>query len=68
MASRYEKAGRQGTRNWLVPANPKYFDLEQAFQESETLLWKQSSRVQVGDTFFLCIWPFRFPPSAIRVG
>ena len=62
-ASKEEQARRQGPKNWLVPANPKYFDLEQAFQESDTVLWKQSSRVRVGDTVYLYV---AAPVSAIR--
>lgn len=40
-------------REWIVPANPKYYDLEQAFNENDTILWKQSNNVIVGDTIFL---------------
>lgn len=40
-------------REWIVPANPKYYDFEQAFNENDTILWKQSSNVIVGDTIFL---------------
>ena len=40
---------------WLVPANPKYYDLESALRESpdKTFLWKQSSRVRVGDIVYI---------------
>ena len=62
-ASRQEQAKHRGMRNWLVPANPKYFDLEQAFREHDTVLWKQSSKVQVGDRIFLYV---AAPVSAIR--
>lgn len=33
---------------WLVPANPKYYDMLHCFKESDTMLWKQSSQIKVG--------------------
>lgn len=62
-ASRPKKAGRQGPRNWLVPANPRYFDVDQAFREQDTILWKQSTQVRAGDKVFLYL---AAPVSAIR--
>jgi len=40
---------------WLVPANPKYYDLESALRASpdKSFLWKQSSSVRVGDIVFI---------------
>lgn len=49
-------------REWIVPANPKYFDLEKAFAESEIILWKQSSSISVGDIVYLYV---AAPVSAI---
>lgn len=43
-----------GKRQWLVPTNPKYFDLEQAFAENDTILWKQSSSISAGD--IVCLY------------
>ena len=56
---------RGGHRNWLVPANPRYYDLEAAIRESKdkSFLWKQSSRVSVGDTVYLYV---AAPVSGIR--
>ena len=48
---------------WLIPANPKYFDIEDAFSKTDTLIWKQSSTVQVGDEVYLCV---AAPVSAVR--
>ncbi len=39
--------------SWLVPANPKYYDVEKAFAENDVIIWKQSSSVIVGDTIYL---------------
>ncbi len=51
--------------NWIVPANPKYYDLEAAINENpeHTFLWKQSNHIAVGDTVYLYI---AAPVSAIR--
>ena len=40
---------------WLVPANPKYYDLEGALRAStdRSFLWKQSSRVRIGDIVYI---------------
>lgn len=51
--------------NWIVPANPKYYDIEAAIRENaeHTFLWKQSNHIAVGDTVYLYI---AAPVSAIR--
>ncbi|MCR4821022.1 MAG: MmcQ/YjbR family DNA-binding protein [Elusimicrobiales bacterium] len=49
--------------SWIVPANPKYFDLDNAFAQDDTILWKQSSTVQSGDVVYLYV---AAPVSAIR--
>lgn len=57
------KSSRLSNREWIVPANPKYFDLEEAFAESDTILWKQSSNIIVGDIIYLYVTA---PVSAIQ--
>ncbi len=51
--------------NWLVPANPKYYDIEAAINENaeHTFLWKQSNHIAIGDMVYLYI---AAPISAIR--
>lgn len=58
-----KKTGYCRNTEWIVPANPKYYDLEKAFSESETILWKQSNNVLVGDIVYLYV---AAPVSAIR--
>lgn len=41
------------TNEWIVPANPKYFDLDHAFTVSDLLWWKQSSNVNAGDLVYI---------------
>lgn len=40
---------------WLVPANPRYYDVEAGFRESAdgTMLWKQSGSMAAGDIVYL---------------
>ena len=40
---------------WLVPANPLYYDVINAFNDTDTILWKQSSRIRPGDTVYLYV-------------
>ncbi|TCP96185.1 putative DNA-binding protein (MmcQ/YjbR family) [Cricetibacter osteomyelitidis] len=58
------KSRKQNGRisQWLIPANPKYFDVEQAFREQSEILWKQSSNVAVGDVIYMYV---AAPRSAI---
>lgn len=52
-ASPREKARQQGPCSWLIPANPAMYDVEQDFRATGTILWKQRSHIQVGDTVYL---------------
>jgi len=64
-----EKSKRSGplfrTTNWLVPANPKYYDIEAAINKNEehTFIWKQSNNIAAGDMVYLYVTA---PVSAIR--
>lgn len=42
-------------RSWLVPANPKYYDIMHAFADQDTIIWKQAAKIRVGDTVFLYV-------------
>lgn len=51
--------------NWIVPANPKYYDIEAAVNENaeHTFMWKQSNNIAAGDTVYIYI---AAPVSAVR--
>lgn len=49
----FNKDARIDPTSWLVPVNPKYYDIQKAFAENDTILWKQSNSVIVGDTIYL---------------
>ena len=42
-------------REWIVPANPKYYDVIGAFNDTDTIIWKQSNNILVGDIVYLYV-------------
>ncbi len=38
---------------WIIPANPKYFDVIHHFQNEDSIEWKQSSKVEIGDIVYI---------------
>lgn len=44
---------RHGVKRWIIPANPQYFDLDHAFQQTDVIHWKQTARMQVGDIVYM---------------
>ncbi len=48
---------------WIIPANPKYYDIEKEYQKSNTIIWKQSSDVKVGDIVYIYV---ASPVSALK--
>lgn len=62
-----KKTKKSGIRNteWIVPANPKFYDIDAGLKESGdgTLLWKQSNSICVGDEIYIYVGA---PISAIK--
>ncbi len=56
---------REGMKSdvWLVPANPKYYDIERAFRESEEIMWKQAANIRKGDLVYMYVAK---PVAAVR--
>lgn len=50
-----KKSGRTEVKDWIIPANPKYYDVVGAFEESNIVTWKQSSDVHVGDMIYMYV-------------
>jgi len=40
---------------WIVPANSKYYDVMNCFKDTDTILWKQSSNIKIGDIVYLYV-------------
>lgn len=49
-------------KEWIIPSNPKYYDVISAFEENEEIDWKQGAGINVGDTVYLYV---AAPVSAI---
>ncbi|MCM1342459.1 MAG: hypothetical protein NC246_01370 [Muribaculaceae bacterium] len=50
-----KRSGRTEPKDWIIPANPKYYDVVAAFEESRVVTWKQSSDIHVGDTIYMYV-------------
>lgn len=61
-ASRQQKQKLRPPKEWLIPSNPKYYDVMQAFEKSDEIDWKQGKGIKRGDTVFLYVGA---PVSAI---
>ncbi len=61
-ASKKTKQKLRGPMDWLVPANPKYYDIVHGFDDTDIIDWKQSSDIRVGDTVYMYVTA---PVSAI---
>ena len=40
---------------WIIPANPKYYDITNAFNNNDEIIWKQSSDIHVNDIVYLYV-------------
>lgn len=40
---------------WLVPSNPKYYDVVGALEYEDTILWSRHTNIKVNDTVFLYV-------------
>ena len=40
---------------WIVPANPKYYDVINCFNDKDEIIWKQSSNIHVNDIIYLYV-------------
>lgn len=57
----YELAGQSGSgkrlrtepKDWLIPAAPAMYDVEQDFRRDGTIIWKQTSNMIAGDTVYI---------------
>ncbi|MCH5196430.1 MAG: MmcQ/YjbR family DNA-binding protein [Oscillospiraceae bacterium] len=61
-ASKQKKQKLRPPKEWLIPANPKYYDILHAFDETDIIDWKQGAGIKKGDTVFMYVGS---PVSAI---
>lgn len=61
-ASMEKKRKLRPPKEWIIPANPRYYDIGQAFQDADEIDWKQGTGIRQGDTVFVYV---AAPVSAI---
>ena len=40
---------------WIIPCNPKYYDIVAAFDNLDVIEWSQSTNTSVGDTVYIYV-------------
>ncbi len=53
-SSKKKKKFRQ-PKEWIIPANPRYYDIEHAFDNTEETDWKQDAGIIKGDTVYMYV-------------
>ena len=61
-ASAKKKEKIRPAKDWVIPANPGYYDIIHAFDETDEITWKQGSGIRKGDTVYMYVGS---PVSAI---
>ena len=61
-ASKKTKKKIRPPKEWLIPSNPKYYDIVHAFDNADVIDWKQGAGIKKNDTVFLYVGA---PVSAI---
>ncbi len=61
-ASKRRKKAAREPKEWIIPANPKFYDVEAAFAANDIITWKQGAGIMRGDTVFMYV---AAPVSAI---
>ncbi len=42
-------------KEWIIPANPKYYDIVHAFDNADIINWKQGAGIRKGDTVYMYV-------------
>ena len=54
-ASAKKKEKMRPPKEWIIPANPQYFDIVHAFDETDLIDWKQGAGIKKGDTVYIYV-------------
>lgn len=54
-ASAKKKEKLRPAKEWIIPSNPKYFDIVHAFDDTDEINWKQGAGIKTGDTVFMYV-------------
>ena len=52
-ASVRQKKKMRPPKEWIIPANPKYYDIQGAFAQADEINWKQGAGIKKGDTVYM---------------
>ena len=65
----YTVTNKNNVKNeWLIPANPKYFDIEKALKENNIITWKQSTNIKVDDLVYLYVAePYEYQDENLNI-
>lgn len=61
-ASAKKKQKLRPPKEWIIPSNPKYYDIMHAFDNEDEINWKQGNGIKSGDTVYMYVGS---PVSAI---
>lgn len=61
-ASVRQKKKMRPPKEWIIPANPKYYDIQGAFAQADEINWKQGAGIKKGDTVYMYV---AVPVSAV---
>ena len=61
-ASVRQKKKMRPPKEWILPANPKYYDIQGAFAQADEINWKQGAGIKKGDTVYMYV---AVPVSAV---
>ena len=61
-ASVRQKKKMRPPKEWIIPANPKYYDIQGAFAQADEINWKQGTGIKKGDTVYMYV---AVPVSAV---
>lgn len=54
-ASKQKKQKVRPPKEWIIPSNPKYYDIVHAFDDTDEIDWKQGAGIKKGDTVFMYV-------------
>ena len=54
-ASAKKKEKIRPPKEWIIPSNPKYYDIVHAFDDTDVIDWKQGAGIRKGDTVFMYV-------------
>ena len=61
-ASAQQKKKMRPPKEWIIPTNPKYYDIQNAFAQADEINWKQGAGIKKGDTVYMYV---AVPVSAV---